>query len=793
MNFFKIAVFCLFMGLADALAAQLYAVGNVFDSESGEPISYVVVYTRSGKKLGTSNSQGRFEIEIESPKTILVFKRHGFRDVELDLGAWGDLIDLEVAMESEALRLRGKEVTQTRKRSYTKKTKSVEEMEQFQGMRIDLNDHLRQLDGVSGMEEYSSKISVYGSRTEDVTHYLGQTQIPSIRHLDFGFPGNQSVLNPRLLKSVTVEDNLSQGPLNQGNASALRYEIAPGHPEKITGDLVFGTFNREANFSGYWDNRTWVGSVRFLQPSFLANLGSKYFTIPKEARLGKPCPRNVTCRTLENPIDVNSTDLFFGTMYNDSTGYSSKTSFLFVGDDFKVTEDISNDFSQSQAQTVQSGEQQWVLGAYEMINPGKNADFMFSLGALTGSKENEMYDTSLTEITTNRVYPTGSNNLMGFTQASEGKLFTSLYRNPREEVMGADIEYGTELSYNWESRKFIDETANLGPETKTSYLEQNLLLRAGWNLKNKKSLKATLGFQWADYKIPMPVASVRLNSPLPLSLNGFVDVSLRQNTQVAAKGTNNIEPVTTPSVEAKTGYTGEWGPFTWSHSLYSRYYLNPLLPEPEVYWNYKELNETDYAWVNGTNLNMAWEPSHHFGINFNGSIVQGDYVMDNGSYLPWEANRSLDFVSNMRIVPRRDSLLSVILTYVVNNGVPLYDYILPRETIQLDGRTPTVDTWERKAVQSEKYPEVSRQRVDVRINLDLRSKWRPLDKARLFFQASNIFADMNQDYVSFLGGENTKQRGWTRFDRTNPDNLTPVVIRGLGLFILLGFEMNFSI
>jgi len=326
----------------------------------------------------------------------------------------------------------------------------------------------------------------------------------------------------------------------------------------------------------------------------------------------------------------------------------------------------------------------------------------------------------------------------------------------------------------------------------------DMLLRLTWDLGGKKQFFTSVGSHFIDAKIPQPLLGLRYSIPLLGDMTGYIDGSLRQHTEaLGGLDTNALTPYTTSSGELKAGISGKKGPFTLSHSYYTRYYDAPLVPEPDVYWHYKELVKADFAWVFGTNLNAAWEPSHHFGMNFNGSIVQGDYYLENGSHLAWEANRSLDFVSNLRVVPRKDSLLSVILTYVVSNDQPLYEYQLGRGLFEtetsLGVRNILGDTQERSVRQSLKHPSVSRQRVDLRINLDLNSKWKPLDGTRLFFQASNLFADFEDGFFSYLGGKNEKQRGWTRLADNDPGKLSPVIIEGLGLFILFGFELDFSI
>jgi hypothetical protein len=263
---------------------------------------------------------------------------------------------------------------------------------------------------------------------------------------------------------------------------------------------------------------------------------------------------------------------------------------------------------------------------------------------------------------------------------------------------------------------------------------------------------------------------------------GFAEAALRGNTAILPTGTNRIDAVTTSSAEGKLGIEGGWrDDVKFTASLYSRLYKDPVLPMPDVFWNYRETHKSDYAYANGGNVTAAWLPSHHFGINVNASVVQGDYHLeDNDQFLPWEANRSLDLVSNLRFLPRRDSLLSFILTYTAVNGAPLYEY-----TGLFDNASGA--TTQRRTIGVDRdFPTVSRQRTDLRINLDLKSRWRPLESMRFFFEADNIFADYDNSALDWLGGANRRKRGWTRANANG--DLLPVVTKGLGLFIMFGFE-----
>jgi hypothetical protein len=652
------------------------------------------------------------------------------------------------------------------------------------------------------MGEFSNDISVWGSRTQDVTHYLGQSRIPSLRHLDIGFPGNQSVLNPRLLKSITVSDNLARGPLNQGNASALVYDLKEGDPNNITGDLVFGTVNRELNLTTALGGRTFIASGRYLEPTFLANLGSHFYTEAKEARLrdGEPCKKN--CNTLDNPFKFRTMDGYLGTFYRDSTGAYSRHSVIGLNDYYRVEQDVSDDWSTTVPQTLVEGSQDGFMYAYEGFSPGESGDLQYAGSLLHRKREDAFRDTlpPSDDVSSARewYFPNGNNqvdNLIGDADVEDYQANASFQWNENAKLFGANFGYGLDLEYLHQDRDYRD----IGILLKHIILPQDYalgtgLLRLKWNTGEKRSVDAALGASLAyqglldgdesraGFRAPAPLASVRYTRPLIGSTLGYGETAIRANTALLPTGLNQVNAVTTSSAEAKVGVEGGWqDEIKLTASVYSRWYKDPVLPQPEVFWNFEETHRSDYAYANGGNLTATWLPSHHFGINVNASVVQGDYHLeDNDRFLPWEANRSLDLVSNLRYLPRRDSLLSVILTYTANNGTPLYEYT---GLWDVPGRRATES---RTIGMDRNFTTVSRQRTDLRINLDLKSRWRPLESMRFFFEADNIFADFDNSNLDWLGGENLRKRGWTRANENG--DLQPVVTKGMGLYIMFGFE-----
>jgi hypothetical protein len=803
--------------MAPPARAQTYdVVGLVIDAVKGEPIPAVRVETKSGKLLGMTKSNGRFEVTVNSSSAVLVFKRHTYKDVELDLAEKTELVDIEVSMESAVIELTDKD-TESRRGSGREAfgAHSMEELEKFQAMRIDLSDHLRSLPGVSGMNEFTNDISVWGSRTNDVTHYLGQSRIPSLRHLDFGYPGNQSVLNPRLLRSISVADNPARGPTLQGNASALVYDLKEGDPNNLNADLVFGTVNRELNMSGYWEGRTFLLSGRYLEPTFLSNLGKKFYTEPKEARLrraGLPgCTPDLPCKNLEDPLSFRSGDLYAGTYYRDSTGAFGRHSLIVLDDWYEVQQDLSRSVQETDVQTLVNGVQDAWLYTYEGMSPLQGGDLSYALSVLTRNREEAFHDTIPVEEDPRdglEWYPTSGgvrDNLLGKSDVQDLQTNLSFQWDANSRLWNAAWGYGLDLEYLGQTRDYRDIAEfNVPKVIPQDYALANGLFRLRWTLGSgtaggrTSAVDAALGgalvYQGlVDGEDPgiqgaAPLASLRYTRPYARALDVFGELALRQNTALEPRGYNRVEARTTSSVEAKVGTGGPLGDdFQFTSSVYSRLYSEPLLPVPEVHWNYAETRVSDYAYVSGVNATFAWTPSHHFGMGMNGSVVQGDYHLEDGEFLPWEANRTLDLVTHFRFLPRRDSLLSFILTYTANNGAPLYEYT----GLYDPARTGSGHTGARTVQMSRDWETVSRQRTDIRVNLDLPSRWRPLSNFRFFFEADNIFADATEPYLEWLGGGNERRRGWSRAFPNG--DLRPVVTNDIKLFILFGFERKLVI
>jgi hypothetical protein len=807
---------CLLFGAVSAVAQTYNVLGTVLDDSRNTPIAGVDIRMADGRPLGVSTASGRFEITVNSRQAVLVFRREGYRDTEVSLADFTTLVDIDILMESNVQEL-DERTTYTRRPGLNPSdAQTIEELEALQGMRMDLNDHLRQMHGVAGMNEYTSDISVHGSRTQDVTHYLGRSRIPSLRHLDFGFPGNQSVLNPRLLRAVTLADNPAKGPLNQGNASALVYDLKNGDPEAIHADAVLGSTNREFNATGYWGERTFTTSARYLDPNSLSALGSQFFTSPKEARLGSDqCggPNQPSCGKLNKPLEFNSLDLFFSTFKRDTTGKFSRHTFIILDDDYVVQEDKSPDPTRARGQRLIEGFQGAFLYSYEKLTPTENGEWEWGFSFLRRGFNDAYRDTLMPLIASEgddptaapRWYPRDGSDVqyrLGDSKRLDYQTILSGTYSSNSTTFGALPSYGVEIEYFTQNREYRNISSGVPASQAINELDRSFVLGTGsyrlrWNLGNRRVLEGSAGAAWAyanwraegerSSLSPMPHGSMRYTQTVTGRQRVYGEVAGRHSVALEPTGFNEIAPKATPSVELKVGGDGFiTNPLRYAWSGYTRAYKDPTLPIPEVFWNYEETREAKHALVNGGNLTLNYLPGHHVGMGLNASIIQGTYHLKDGGTLPWESNRTLDLVYNLRYLPRDDSLFSFIITYGIQNEAPLYQY----DSLWAGDPVTGASTGRRYVRQNSQFPTVSRQRVDARMNLDLKADLPPLQTVRFFFEADNIFSGFDDAWASWLGGRNERKRGWTRAE---DGNLKPVVTGGLGLFIMFGIEAKLRI
>jgi hypothetical protein len=635
--------------------AQTYEfVGTVVDDVRGEPVGGVEIFTPDGRKLGTSQPSGRFEVTVNNRRAKVVFKREGFREFEANLGDFARLIDVDILMESSVQELDEVTAYAPRRPLDPSQAQSIEELESLQGMRMDLNDHLRQMHGVAGMNEFTGDISVYGSRTRDVTHYLGRSRVPSLRHLEFGFPGNQSVLNPRLLKSVTLADNPAKGPVNQGNASALVYDLQEGDPENIRGDVVLGSTNREFNLSTYWEGRTNLFSARYLSPNALGALGRQFYTAPVDSRIPGGCPANEKC-SVEDPLQFSALDVFFSTFRRDSSGAFRRHTLIVLEDNYEVLEDKSTEAGSPKAQKLVEGFQGAWLYSLESVSPKERGELEWGFSFLN-RKYSDAYRDTTEPITGNAPiqaadapywYPKDFNDvdyLLGDNRRRDRQFILTTQWTSFGKTLGATPSYGTEVEYSQTNRTYSDIVlSNDGNPSSNradqpagrDFVQANATYRLRWNLEKKRLVEASAGFAWVyeGWRVggegaslaPGPIASLRYTHPLGDDHSAYAEGALRQSTDIEPEGRNALAARMTPSVEGKIGGNGfVIEPLRYAWSGYARWYDHPAQPDPEVYWNNAETREAKSALVKGANHTLNNLPGQNKGAGVNAAVIQGE-------------------------------------------------------------------------------------------------------------------------------------------------------------------------
>jgi hypothetical protein len=171
------------------------------------------------------------------------------------------------------------------------------------------------------------------------------------------------------------------------------------------------------------------------------------------------------------------------------------------------------------------------------------------------------------------------------------------------------------------------------------------------------------------------------------------------------------------------------------------------------------------------------------------SSVYGEYELDGGSSLPWEANSRLDILSHFRYYPRKDSIISVIVTHHAALHRPLYYY----EIMPSDIKYHTNGS--RRLKDLNEFTDMFR--TDARVNLDLVGKNAFFRSARFYVEVDNIFANLDVDALKFLGSENGRERSWVTQDNNDDSNdgydLVPFMAKGMGLYVQFGVEVQLGI
>ena len=813
--------------LAGLVHAQVDAVGVVIDAQTDMPIPKVRFFDPDSQFLGATDDQGRFQVRVPRP-VELTLRKSGYRGATLALSQVGDPLDISVTLDPLGARLEDRTVAGTSNGRRSNVPGTIAGIEEMAGMRFDLQEHLRTLPGVSGVREYTSEVSVYGSRSADVVHLLGPFAIPNLRHLDISFPGNTSVLSPRVLQSIRIEHDPSKGPLEQGLASAIQYQPLVPPSDRFDATLSMGLTNRELDIATpLAGDATLVASGRWLDPSLLKNLGDRFFA--GVLADGKNSSSRDTGKTQTTDFDLTSFDGFarvnvpIGAMQNSAT-------VMGASDDYRFDEFVGDKQHNNESPvTIVKGDAQHLvafgqtegdlpfgyLQAYAgRVYTASESMYGDTIGYLRGQHASQTAGSPCYQVSScasdsaywAAVKATRTDDRFGMTWRPAAKLWDA-----EPEILGVfhlvddNRQHGFEKDASGNIKGGSSLAVQLAKDD-FSYQSARAAARLRWPLAGG-TLGASAGGLWVSDVDAAPEASLSWSGPVA----GFgvdANTSLRQEEHTEAIKYNTCNASDqgtvicdvlgnkrTRSFETKFGVGHPLpGGIILSSTAYWRNYDNPVLPLPDMWWNFQQADDNVTANVWGGTAELDWRTFHTLQMQINASRVYGEYQLSGGRTLPWEANRDLDVQTLFRIHPRSDTLLSIILTHTFSIGKPYYQYQLDsaskKVTVQQDSMALAIPSLQDMF------------RTDMRIQLDLTSSIPPFKAFRFYFEVQNLFADFDSDWARYLGAGNARQRGWQpvhgAIDETGNSvpvysKLTPLFSDGTGLYFSFGIEGSLSL
>jgi len=732
-------------------AAILHAVplrGVVVEEATDNPIPYANITYISGKILGQSDSRGKFEFELESSNAVLVFKKNGFDSTVTEMQDFADLLDVVVSMRSDAKHLGSATIIGGggSMALQNPKTIPVQKLEDAAGLRFDLTEHLSQISGMSGQMDFSNNLFYDGSRAEEVAYHLGEFRIPNMRHLDIGFPGNLSVLNPHAIENINISEHYGTNPFNQGLAGSVQF--APRNSDEFKADISLGTTLREIYMEGPW--LFWDGfafSARYLDPSTLKNMGEKFFTEFRKKGDFRDAVES-------NSFSLSSMDIYARLFGKDSSLNSWAITGLYASDEYSIRQDST---------VIIQGTQVYGLAAAEYKTlRGTN----IHVGAVSQENSNTLRNTS------------------PFRRCQSDLSCDNMSLNLIDDYEKSHLTASAGIS--WE------QTDNLGfallydfhslekkKMTDTSTMNDNVIQANSYYKIGNSTLQGTFGaggiFSFHSEQA-MPLASFDLEKEIKKDFAVFGNTAWRSDW---------IEGELNGGASLKAGARFALGGLKISAHGFGRYYSDPILPIPSAFEHYRELQNTDFGWVSGGQVTIDFHSLHRVAFQSNISRVYGEYELPGGHSLPWQANSQIDMVSHLRIYPMNDSLLSFIISHRAALDRPLYEWTI----------TP-VQEQRRIKYTSET---TSLFRTDLRLNLDLKSKVKIilLENVRFFVEADNIFSPFDVKALRFLGAENARERSVAVRDNDgdseNGFDIVPFMVKGMGFYLQFGIEGNFGL
>ncbi|MCF0216222.1 MAG: hypothetical protein HUK21_07085 [Fibrobacteraceae bacterium] len=765
-------------------ASPTTIVGVVLESESDLPLDGVKITYRSGKSLGSTNADGRFELTVDSKKASLVFQKEGYDSVYVDLIDFPDLLDMVVTLAVNVRDLGSSTIVGDGEpvKWEPERTVAVEKLEDAAGMRFDVTEHLGQMPGISGQKDFSSALYYDGSRASDVAYHLGRLRIPNMRHLDVGFPGNLSVINPHSLSGIEIHDHYGDGPIGQGLATSVQYI-----PEQTKGEwglqgsmgITLQEVMLDAPFL-FWDSFRFA--FRRLNAEMLKNLGEKFFT--EFRKRGGDSKEDGKVKS-SDPFDLSAFDVYAQLNGSDSSGNTWALRTLYSSDEYSVSQDTSTAYDQVNSIDIIAGEQEYlVVGAEYASRFGTS----FHAGFVREYLSDTLRDTTGFRSSSND--KTAATFIDAYSQ-THSTISGGADKNFEGSILGANLSGALLYEHHIVERGFPEFGGKRSDDYQTGVLSGTG--RFKWKQDYGEEIVSVGAVADAGDHKAVPTASLDIER----NLSGVDTAYWRVFGNAAYRSdwkhfyddgdlTGRLETGT--SAKLGLGYRSKY--FDAQTAGFGRYYFDPLLPMPKAYAQYIDVTPVDYAWVMGGTATMELKTSHHFSMATNLSSVYGEYELENGKSLPWEANSRLDIVSHFRYYPRKDSMVSVILTHHALYHRPLYYYqIMPSHSANQSNGSRCLRDY---------HEFTDLYRTDIRVNLDLPGKQKYFFRsARFYLELDNIFSKLDVEALKFLGSENARERSWVTKDNdensANGYDLVPFMAKGMGLFFVFGVEVKLGI
>lgn len=766
-----LALFLLVTTLAFADVAPF--IGVVLEAETDIPVSRTNITYVSGKEIAKTDAQGRFQLELDSKNAKLVFYKDGYDTLTVTASDFADPMDVIILMVPNVRNLGQSTIIGDEEpvKFEAKREIEMESLEDAAGMRFDLTEHLSQMPGISGQKDFSSALYYDGSRASDVAYHLGMLRIPNMRHLDLGFPGNFSVVNPHTLRGLEFHDQYGEGPLGQGLATSVQY-LPEEEKKDLSGRISAATTMFEGDITMpffIWDALR--VNVRWLNEGMLENMGDKFFS-----DFNNDDTDCSDCHVKDSdPYTISAYDGYVQLFGSDSTGDSWAFRALYSRDEYAIRQDTLSSVEEVGNVTIFKGEQEYILAALEY-----NAPLGISWHA--GFVQENLADT-LRDTTGFRRNMKGNDaTLIDAYDKSHTTLSFGLDKNFTGSILGAKLSTGALLDYHIIERKGVD---NFGESTDLSTPVVTWVSRLNWN-EDAYSAALAGGAVFDTDGNGGPVASLDGERRIGEPWRVFGNVAYRSDWDYSVEG-GEAHGLVKSGTSAKLGAGYRTKYLDVSAHGFGRYYNDPEMPTPKAYAQYTELSKADYAWVSGLNATAEWKTSHHFSMGTNIGTVYGEYELENRDVsIPWEANARLDMVSHFRYYPRKDSMLSFILSHHAAWHRPLYYYNITLPDNAKDYGTREIRDYE-------EFTDLFR--TDLRVNLDFTKKYYFVDRIRFFVEVDNFLANLDVKPLKFLGAGNERERSQVTKEVSGDGSkfeLVPLMAKGMGLYVQFGVDIMFD-